>query len=240
MTKIIAVSFNQSDKAYQALSDLKNSVSSFTVLSCRLIEKVGQTYVQKDGFDADAYGESFAEGGLIGALIGIIGGPLGILLGGSLGMLIGSAGDVSGENKRTDVMLEIAQESSDGLVLVMVAEESNPKDLNDFLKKYDVKNIVREDFSEVHRKVLAAEKAQKKLAKDAHDELIQQKKKSFKKKIAVKENEIKARFASVKDKKPSKSQSNNSPKQTKVKNNANTNKSKKKRHNKKSENKKSG
>lgn len=209
MTEVIAVSFNQSDKAYQALSDLKNSVSSFTILSCRLVEKVGQTYVQKDGFDADAYGENFAEGGLIGALIGIIGGPLGILLGGGIGMLIGEAGDVNGENKKADVMLEIAQEGSDGLVLVMIAEESKPQDLNNFLQKYGVKAIVREDFAEVHRKVLAAEKAQKRLAKDAHDELVHQKEKAFKKKIAAKETEIKARFAAVKIKKPQTPKSNN-------------------------------
>ncbi|BDR55620.1 DUF1269 domain-containing protein [Xylocopilactobacillus apis] len=197
MENVISVSFNDDAKAYQALSDLKNSVSSFTILSARLIEKVGNTYVQKDGFDADAYGENFAEGGLIGALIGILGGPLGVILGGSIGMLIGSAGDVSAANNEQDTMMEIVQGSKSGLVLVLIAQEENSDDLNTFLQKYDVKEIVREDFSEVHRKILAAEKAQKKLEKDAHDEVVLQKKKAFKKKVAATRNEIKARFAKI-------------------------------------------
>ncbi|BDR57872.1 DUF1269 domain-containing protein [Xylocopilactobacillus apicola] len=199
MENVVSVSFNDNAKAYQALSDLKNSVSSFTVLSARLIEKVGNTYVQKDGFDADAYGENFAEGGMIGALIGILGGPLGVILGGSIGMLIGSANDASSETKKQDTMMEIAQDSENGLVLVLITQESSSDDLDEFLQKYDVKAIIREDFSEVHRKILAAEKAQKQLQKDAHDEVIAQKKKAFKKKVAASRNEIKARFAKITD-----------------------------------------
>lgn len=197
MENVVSVSFNNDDKAYQALSDIKNSVSSFSVLSARLIEKVGNTYVQKDGFDADAYGENFAEGGLIGALIGILGGPLGMLLGGGIGMLIGSAGDVSDETKKEDTIMQVAKESQNGLVLVMITQENDSDDLNSFLQKYEVKLIVREEFSEVHRKILAAEKAQKQLEKEAHDALVSQKKKAFKKKVAAATDEIKARFAKI-------------------------------------------
>lgn len=196
---VVTVSFNDSEKAYQVLSDLKNSVSSFTVLSARLIEKVGNTYVQKDGYDADAYGENFAEGGMIGALIGIIGGPIGILLGGSLGMLIGSANDADKAAKKQDVMMEIVNDSSNGLVLVMVVQEDGHEDLDHFLSNYDPKTIIRETFTSVQRKILAAEKAQKQLAKDARNNMTEQKKKSFKKKIVAKQNELKARFMKVKD-----------------------------------------
>lgn len=201
MENVVSVSFNDDAKAYEAFSDLKNSVSSFTILSARIIEKVGNTYVQKDGFDADAYGTNFAEGGLIGALIGIIGGPLGILLGGSIGMLIGSAGDASDANQNDDIMMEITKDSKNGLVLVMITQESNSQDLDEFLQKYECKSLVREEVTEVHRKILAAEKVQKQLQKDAHEELIAQKKKTFKKKVTSMGEEIKARFAKIKEKK---------------------------------------
>src|ERR1700759_87163 len=92
---VIAVSFPEEASAYEALARLKelDAQGSVGVRGAAVVsrEKDGQI-TTKDQFGEDSFMNT-TGGGLIGLLIGILGGPLGVLIGGTTGILVGSLFD---------------------------------------------------------------------------------------------------------------------------------------------------
>lgn len=85
-------------EGFQALSELKaRSVTNDYVVSQAIIAKNTEGSIRTlDGFDTGAQtSNDTAVGGLIGSLLGIAGGPLGMMIMGGYGALIGSAVDWS-------------------------------------------------------------------------------------------------------------------------------------------------
>src|ERR1700759_2048888 len=88
---VIVVSFSDDDRAYEALTRLKELDSQGQVEVVAAAVRGARD--EGHGAVKDEVGEpSFAGtagGGLVGLLIGILGGPLGVLLGGATGLMIG-------------------------------------------------------------------------------------------------------------------------------------------------------
>ncbi len=94
---VIAVSFEDDHEAYHALSLLKelDSQQRMGVQEAVVVVRGedGQL-VEKDGTQSE-YLARTASGGLIGPLLGIIGGPFGVLIGGAAGQRLGSLYDLA-------------------------------------------------------------------------------------------------------------------------------------------------
>src|SRR5579862_3018456 len=111
MENVLAVSFDEGSKAYEALSVLKELESQDRVRT------VGAAVVvrDEDGRVAvkDSVGDTGLEGtttgGVIGLLVGILGGPFGVLLGGATGLLWGSLFDMSRAEETESVLSAISQ-----------------------------------------------------------------------------------------------------------------------------------
>ena len=92
---VIAVSFAEQAKAFQAFSELKGAdrEGRVEVKAAAVVarDELGRLTVP-DGADPSA-GEATRGGGLIGMLVGVLGGPIGMLFGWTGGMLVGSAFD---------------------------------------------------------------------------------------------------------------------------------------------------
>ena len=96
---VLVVTFGEdreNDKnAYQALTNLKqlDSQDQIKIAGAAVVARDldGRVDVKTEVGD-DPY-TGTAAGGLIGLLIGIIGGPLGVLLGGATGLMVGSLFD---------------------------------------------------------------------------------------------------------------------------------------------------
>ena len=88
---VIAVTFDEQSKAYQALSTLKglDREGRIELKSAAVVERgaAGQLQIPEDTDNAS--GEGFRAGGLIGMLVGVLGGPIGMLLGLGTGGLVG-------------------------------------------------------------------------------------------------------------------------------------------------------
>jgi uncharacterized membrane protein len=93
---VVVVTFTETSKAYQALSELDRlgSAGDIQVRSAVLLTRTDEGFSIPEGAD-NASGFYMAGGGLIGALVGVLGGPVGVLLGGSIGLLAGAPAEVA-------------------------------------------------------------------------------------------------------------------------------------------------
>ncbi len=108
---VIAVTFDEQSKAYQALSTLKglDREGRIEVKSAAVVERGanGQIHIPED--TDNAIGEGFLGGGLIGMLVGVLGGPLGMLLGLGTGGLIGGIYDVDQADVQDETLAEVGR-----------------------------------------------------------------------------------------------------------------------------------
>ena len=203
MQNIVAVLFRNESEGYQAITELRQAAATdrYTILQMALIKRQGQTVSVCDSFDSGIQtGNNVMIGGLTGALIGILGGPVGVLLMGSYGML---AGSLTGSAEAMDNAALIEMVSSkllDGeIALIALAEEASEAELDARLGKFDVE-IARFDAAVVAEEVEEAQKIQKEMDKMARKELREVKKAERKKNIEEKRAKISADFAAFKNK----------------------------------------
>ena len=95
---LILVNYKVESEAYQALSELKRETSNanYTLSQAAIVKKENGILNIMDGFvNGATTSDDTWKGSLVGSMVGILGGPLGVLLGGSMGMLIGGAVDAN-------------------------------------------------------------------------------------------------------------------------------------------------
>ena len=91
---VILANYKVESEAYQALSELKRDTANanYTISQAIIVKRENGKLNVMDGFvNGMTTGDDTWMGGLLGGLIGILGGPIGVLLGGSVGMLVGGA-----------------------------------------------------------------------------------------------------------------------------------------------------
>jgi uncharacterized membrane protein len=129
---VLVVTFGEdaeNDKnAYQALTDLKqlDSQGQIKIAGGAVITRDLDGRVDvKSEVGNDPY-TGTATGGMIGLLVGIIGGPLGVLLGGATGVLVGSLFDIDDVETTESVLGDISKQvhPTRTAVLAQVTEQS--------------------------------------------------------------------------------------------------------------------
>jgi uncharacterized membrane protein len=124
---VVVVQFDESSKAYQALSELNRlgREGRVNVNSAVLLERAEDGGVRVPEGADNAAGYSVATGGLVGMLIGALGGPIGMLLGGSIGVMSGSAGELARSSDQ-EVALQVIGERLQPGSPALVAEVEEP------------------------------------------------------------------------------------------------------------------
>ena len=110
---VVLANYKVESEAYQALSELKRDTANanYTISQAMIVKRENGKLNVMDGFvNGITTGDDTWMGGLLGGLIGILGGPIGVLLGGSVGMLVGGAVD-AGEMVGDTSLLEKAGDS---------------------------------------------------------------------------------------------------------------------------------
>ena len=170
---IIAV-FEDENEANQALDELKQnpgSKGSF-VSQAVLVKKENEKLNRIGKFDTGSHStDDTTMGGLIGAVIGILGGPIGILFGGVCGILIGNAIDSTDAYAEYSMIERIAGKMVDGeIAIIGLTAEVDESILDEKLNKYKV-TIARYDANTVAKEVKEAKKIEKNMANMAKTEL---------------------------------------------------------------------
>ena len=193
---VIAVSFPEEANAYEALARLKelDSQRSVSVRGAAVVvrEQDGQITI-KDQFGEESY-EDTAGGGLLGLLVGVLGGPLGVIVGGATGVLVGSLFDEDDDDETRSALGDMSK-----LIRVgppgLLAEVSEPaSEAVDAVMAHLNGSVVRRSAADVELELAAAEDAQRAAKKKARHELREARHKQHKDKADAKLAELKAKL----------------------------------------------
>jgi uncharacterized membrane protein len=197
MENVLAVTFTEDAKAYEALTTLKQLDTQNQVdLAEAAVVVRGEdgrldTRDEVDGGDGLS---ATAGGGLIGLVIGILGGPFGVLIGGATGLLIGSLFDMDDEDDTESALADISRSVQVGRTAVLAQVNEQSPDVIDAAFGSLGATIVRRSLEDVEAEIAAAEKAQKAARRAARKELREHRREQAKEKIDAKIEELKAKL----------------------------------------------
>jgi uncharacterized membrane protein len=174
---VVVVSFGDdpaNDKnAYQALTDLKelDSQGQIKIAGAAVVARDVDGRVDIKSEVGKTPYEGTATGGTIGLLVGIIGGPLGMLLGGSYGLLVGSLFDMDDVSTTESVLGDISKQvqPTRTAVLAQVTEQS-PEVIENAMAKLGGE-VLRRPVVDVEQEIAAAEEAERNAKRQARKEL---------------------------------------------------------------------
>lgn len=203
MENVITSIFAVESEAYQALTELKKTpvTDKYVISQAAIVKAENGKIVPQDAFDTGAEtSNDTAIGGLIGALFGVVGGPLGMLLTGSLGALTGSIIDTGDAARNVSLVEKVTEQLVSGeTAIVAVVQETDPTALDAKLSKFQV-TTTREDAAEVAAAIKRAQELQKQLERDARKQLREEKKEEHQKNVEERREKIKGDFDNLKKK----------------------------------------
>ena len=197
---VLVVTFGedpQNDKnAYQALTDLKqlDSQNQIKIEGAAVVTRDGDGRVDaKSEVGEDPY-VGTASGGMIGLLIGIIGGPLGVLLGGATGVLVGSLFDIDEVETTESVLSEISKQIQPTRTAVVAeVNEQSPEVIDAAMARLGGE-VLRRPVVDVEEEIAAAQEAQRKAKHEARKELHKARVEKTKQDAHAKVEELKAKL----------------------------------------------
>ena len=202
MENVIISYFKVESEAYQALSDLKKARvfrEELTISQVALFKKTNDRIVNEDGFDTGVRTEDdIWKGGLIGSLVGILGGPIGMLLGFGIGSLVGLAKDSEEALEESNLISGITSRMKEGdVAIVVIAQELSPKPYDLILENFDAETM-RYRASSIQEEVEHAQAVEEKLREQAKKEIRQERSEQRKEKVEAYRSKFKEEFAELK------------------------------------------
>ena len=195
---LVLVNYKVESEAYQALSELKRDTANanYTISQAAIVKRENGQLNTMDGFiNGKDANDDTVTGSLIGGLVGILGGPIGILLGGSVGMLVGGAVDAGGIVKDASLLEKAGDSIAEGeTAIILLAQEEYETALTAKLNDFDV-TITRFDAAEVAAEVEHAREVERQMAKETREKLREEKTEAFKETVAKKSEELKNWFS---------------------------------------------
>jgi len=194
---VIAVSFSNNANAYEAFSRLKelDAKGDVRVQGAAVVMRGDDgNIVTKDEFGHEAV-EGTVTGGLVGLVIGVLGGPLGILVGGATGLLVGSLFDDDDTDETDSALAEISKAIRVGQTgLLADVSEETPVAIDAVMANLGG-TVVRRSAGDVQDEVAAAEEAQREAKKKAREQLRDARHKKQKQEIDAKLTDLRAKLS---------------------------------------------
>ena len=166
---VVVVRFSEPSKAYQALSVLKecDATGRIGLESAAVVERTAAGALQiPDGSD-NVGPVGMASGSVIGMLIGVLGGPVGVLLGWGAGAMMGGAFDVDRAITSDEALTTLGQAIPPGSTAVIASvDEPTVEVIDGEMKKLDGE-VTRSSVYDVRIELEAAEDAAEAAARAA-------------------------------------------------------------------------
>lgn len=194
---VIAVSFEDDNNAYAAMTQLKELASQGRVRldeAAVVVRGEDGELIEKDRVESQ-FPTITLGGGLIGLLVGIVGGPFGMLIGGTTGLFAGSAVDIGDVDRTESALGQISSSAKVGhtTVLAVVAEQSSS--VVDAAMDELGGTVLRRSVADVRAEVAAAEEAQRKAKREAREELIRARREHDEEAVQSKVEELRGKLS---------------------------------------------
>ncbi|HEX4622877.1 MAG TPA: DUF1269 domain-containing protein [Solirubrobacteraceae bacterium] len=196
MKNVLAVSFAEDSKAYEALSSLKelDGQGQLDLTAAAVVARSEDGHIEAKDQTGDDEMTGTATGGVIGLVIGILGGPFGILLGGVTGLLIGSLYDLDESDATESALGDISRTVRPGKTALLAEADEQSPDVVDNAMTSLGGSVLRRSLDDVQAEVAAAEEAQRAAAQEARKRLREQRQAKTKEEIRAKIDELKAKL----------------------------------------------
>jgi uncharacterized membrane protein len=175
---VVVVGFTEPSKAYQALSTLKecNADGRIGLESAAIVERTpeGELRIPEGTDNFELVGT--ASGSLLGMLIGVLGGPVGVLAGWGAGALMGGAFDLDRVETSDEALSVLGRAIPPGSTAVIASvEEPAVEVIDGEMKKLDGE-VTRRPVAEVMDELEMAEEAADTAAREARRTLREKRK----------------------------------------------------------------
>lgn len=193
---VIVVTFAEDSRAYEALASLKNldSQGQVNVEEASVVTRGDDWRVRvKDEAGGDSLAGT-ASGGFLGLLIGILGGPLGVLVGGATGLLLGSLWDLDDADESDSALSEVSKTVRVGRTALMAhVVEQSPEVIDTAMARLSG-TVVRRPVYEVEGEIAAAQEAQREAKKTARQKLREARDEKRREEVHAKVEGLKAKL----------------------------------------------
>ncbi|MBV8396048.1 MAG: DUF1269 domain-containing protein [Actinobacteria bacterium] len=196
MKNVVVVKFSEPSKAYQALSLLKEGDASGRIRleSAAVVERTADGVVRIPE-SADNVGfVGTASGSLIGMLVGVLGGPVGILLGWGAGALMGGTFDVDRAVASDEALSVLARAIPAGSTALIASVDEPAVEVVDGEMKNLDGEVTRQPVADVERELRAAEDAAAAAAREARRTLRETRKAQFESRVEESVGKVKKKL----------------------------------------------
>jgi uncharacterized membrane protein len=192
---LIAVTFAEDGNAVHALARLREleSQGQLGIEGLALVSRNEDGQLVENHLTDDAW-TGRAGGGLIGLLVGILGGPVGILLGGTAGVLAGALIDGRDADEADSVVSDVSKSIRVGETAVVAELVEDRPEIIDAAMAPLGGRVLRRPVDEVKAEVAAADQAQRAAEKEARKQLREARHNMRKEEVHVKVEEMKAKL----------------------------------------------
>ena len=198
---VIVVSFAEDSSAYEAFTKLKelDEQGQVSIKGAAIVQRGDDGRIAtKDSVD-DNQLTGTATGGLIGLLVGILGGPFGVLIGGATGLLIGSLYDVADAEETQSVLAAISTAIRPGRTVVLAEVDEQTHDVVDEAMARLDGTVTRRSVDDVEAEIAAAEHAQRAAKREARKQLLETRRSRAKEEIRRIVDALKARAHALRE-----------------------------------------
>lgn len=171
---VIVVSFAEDGSAYEAFTNLKElgEQGQVSIKGAAIVQREADGHIDtKDSVGGEHHGTT--TGGLIGLLVGILGGPFGVLIGGATGLLIGSLYDTDDVEETQSVLAGISSAIRPGETVVLAEVDEQSDDVVDQAMSRLGGTVMRRSVDDVEAEVAAAEHAERAAKREARKQLLE-------------------------------------------------------------------
>lgn len=170
---VIAVSFAEDSRAYEALTTLKElgAQGQINVEQVAVVSRDDDGRIEVKDQVGDESLAGTASGGLVGVLVGILGGPFGVLLGGATGLFVGSLFDLADAEESDSVLTEISRTAQVGHTALLAHVIEPSAEVVDAAMAKLSGTVLRRPVYEVEAEIAEAQEAQREAKKQARKQL---------------------------------------------------------------------
>ena len=192
---VISVAFEDDCNTYAALTALKqlNTQGQLNLEAAAVVVRGddGKLDVKDQVGDVDYVGT--ASGGTLGLLIGILGGPLGVLVGGTYGLMVGSLFDLGEAEETESVLSQISTSVRPGRTALLAQVTEQSPEVMDTAMTGLGGTVLRRPVDEVEAEIAVAEQAQREATREANKELMRGRRERTKEQVQARVQDLKAK-----------------------------------------------